>query len=330
MITNLTKSLAAVALLGSLAACQTMDTTADETPITMRVANPHGIESTKHMLWNNQGSMKPSEGNIALSNTGTLRKAILAYGGITNPGGNLGSLINQVEAANLASGGNVPGLTGLGGIVGHGFLKLAKEATLGNGNYNHGARVVTSVSGQIIDYEFIQQPGLDVGEGMIEAITYVTHSLVTPSGQVPQSETVAYKFKVSVGSGGFTVIRHSGNDSNPFPIPAGSSTSIGFLPETLTRIKSLGFQYKLWAAGTTIQVTEFAVDEDYDWNGPPVFETINSSHADWEKYRRLFETDDKSCIDMMFVDYPPRELNDLSPPFYCLGRCENPLLINTR
>ena len=58
-----------------------------------------------------------------------------------------------------------------------------------------------------------------------------------------------------------------------------------------------------------------------------------------KKYQGLYDVDENSCIDMMFVRFTrpdpsdppiPINMNELTaPPFYCLGRCEDPPIINT-
>ncbi len=63
----------------------------------------------------------PLEGIVALSNEADLRMALEAYGNF--PGApNLGNLISQIRSANGNPAGQVPGMTGLGGALGHASL----------------------------------------------------------------------------------------------------------------------------------------------------------------------------------------------------------------
>jgi hypothetical protein len=271
--------------------------------------NASGIEPTKLML-------KGNESNVVLSNQGKLRSVLKDFGGNTNPG-NLKALIQQIRASNEIGGVDVPGLTGLGGGYGHAFLDLAGEAL-----DNQGARVVVSLSGQILDYEFTTTIDDDTGVGRLEVVTYIT-SRVVPSGMgVPPAKTDAYRWKIHVIDDGFTVVhRDDGASDGPFP------GTIPFNQEMKDRIDSLGFTRKLWVKGEKIVIDEIWLDKNYDATNPD-FVQLSSTDP---KYAKLFVSDENSCIDMMFVGQPPEEFDDLlAPPFYCLGRCENPWIINTK
>jgi hypothetical protein len=88
------------------------------------------------------------------------------------------------------------------------------------------------------------------------------------------------------------------------------------------RIDARGYMYKLWATGTDIEIDEVARKA----GNSPNFVTLPSSNPN---YAKLYEEIDDNCIDMLFVAYPPATLGSLGPPFYCLGRCQDPLIINT-
>ncbi len=256
-----------------------------------------------------------SPGTIALSNIGAITQTLSAFSDASREG-RLGDRVQAIRQANLDPSKRVPGLTGLGGILGHAFLDLAEQGLQKDRNFDGGARVIVSLSGQILEYEFDESDG----SGLIEAVTYITRSVVTPGLGVPPSRTVAYKYRVEVDPKGFTVVPHSGNRNDPFP------GTIGFSPETLHRIESLGFRHKLWAKGTAIRVTDVWLDDTFSWGSAPNFVRLSETDP---RYARLYQTDSESCIDMMFVRKPPAMLGGMGPPFYCLGRCGSPLLINT-
>lgn len=313
MISNPIKFLGTLALLLSMAAC-----TADGGFARMAATHPdpRGIETTKLMLTGN-------ESNVVLSNTGQLRQVLADFGGNTNPA-NLKSMIQQIRASNEISGIDIPGLTGLGGGYGHAFLDLAGDAILGNGHFNQGARVVVTISGQILDYEFNRTINNDTGNGRLEVVTYITRRVVPAGAGMPSAKTDAYKWKIRVIDDGFTVVhRNDADPDGPFP------GTIPFSSEMKDRVNSLGFVRKLWAKGEKIVVDEVKFVKDYtpgtDWTSVPPLD------PGMTKYARLYESDANSCIDMMFAGEPPATMADLQgPPFYCLGRCAHPWIVNTR
>ncbi len=66
---------------------------------------------------------------------------------------------------------------------------------------------------------------------------------------------------------------------------------------------------------------------NYETN-PNNFTPVNPNQA---QYRTLFQPNEHACLDMMFNGAPPTNIDGLSgPPQYCLGRCDEPPIINTR
>ena len=313
--------------------CETATSTADPDPAdpsiyrTLAHPDPRGIEGTKLVAHPENArpgtGRRPVESNVVLANRRQLMETLQAYAPGIRPG-NLGTVIAEIEAQNLDNSASVPGLTGVGGVFGHALLRLAKGAVQG-GNYNAGVRFVVDLSGQITD--FMYDPSTE--SGTIEAITYVTVRRVNPAGMtLPNPDSIAYKFLVDVAEGGYTDILHTGDPDNPFP-----GTTLAFGPATLERIESLGFNRKLWAQGEDILVRTVWIDDTYQPGQAPNFG--NPVDANDPTYARLFETDQESCIDMMFNvasgDPLPENMAELgAPPFYCLGRCGDPLLINTK
>jgi hypothetical protein len=231
----------------------------------------------------------------------------------------LDALIAAIEAANNSANDPVAGLTGLGGVHGRAFLDVAKSALLPNGQFDNAQQIVVSVFGQITDYEFNKSANNPMrGNGRLVVITYVTSTKV-PLGNgnnVPKTE--AYRWHVRVENDGFQVVpRDNANPTDPFP------GTLAFTPAMLARINLLGFQYKLWAKGTDIKIdtVERKAGNSPNWTILPKTNPM---------YQRLYAEIDENCIDMMFVNEPPMILADgMKPPFYCLGRCESPLIVNT-
>ncbi len=264
-----------------------------------------------------------------------LNSALERFGG-TERSGKLFDRVSQIRDSNEISSIDVPGLTGVGGIFGHAFVEAAARKHIRNINRGAGvwgrfdplSSVEMNLAGQIVDYHHNDGDG----SGRIESITYIEYAYTPPGGGAPVEWTDAYRYKVVIDPGGFEVVPRcdvnppqcTPGDTDPFP------GTIGFDSQTLQRIwdPTDGFRYKLWANGTEIRVTEVKRVANYtggvDWSTVPALPNAGP-------YARLYETDADSCVDMMFQNEPPETLpDDAAPPFYCLGRCADPLLINTR
>jgi hypothetical protein len=258
---------------------------------------------------------EPLEVHAVLMDENDLRKTlgILISGDIPKLQ-NLGELIRLIRTTNERAEGQVPRLTGLGGVYGHALLDLAAKA-LSDGAFNTLQQVIVSVFGQITHYEFHQNPqNPTTGNGALEVITYVTSETVLPGQGVIMLQTEAYRWKVRVVNDGFQIVQHSGNANDPFP------NTMVFTPEMLARVQVRGYMYKLWAKGTVIKIDLIEKRQGTNW--------IPLSKTD-PQYTKLYAEVDENCIDMMFVQAPPASLGGMKPPLYCLGRCQNPMIVNT-
>ena len=119
---------------------------------------------------------------------------------------------------------------------------------------------------------------------------------------------------------GLKLVVKGSDPADPFPY------TMPYSDEMKARINTLGFQHKLWDKRGYIVVTEFEKQKNNNmWD--PVDSTA-------DEYRRIFRSDQEACIDLMFTAATPmdvpRNLVALGePPMYCLGRCSNPLIVNT-
>ena len=86
--------------------------------------------------------------------------------------------------------------------------------------------------------------------------------------------------------------------------------------------------WKLWALGEEVRVTNYETRTRFG-NWAPAFPP--------QRYKSIFAKDDQACFDMLFVN-DPDDPNTLpggrlpagsGPPYYCLGRCNNPPIVNT-
>ena len=254
--------------------------------------------------------------NIAIANTSLLRQTLEDFRPERDPNSpinpDLGELIDEIEAANESDTRKVPGMTGLGGVLGHAFLEAARNAVL-SGNYDRFRRVEISVHGQIEDFAYNAADG----SGRINSITYIERTVIPAGNGVPNTKTRAYKWEIEVEPGGFTVVPKGTDPHAPFP------GTMQFSDEMKQRIDSLGFQYKLWASGTKIVVKKVSFKANAN---NPNWRELKKSNP---RFAKLYEPDINNCIDMLFVDEPPADLGDMGPPFYCLGRCANPMIVNT-
>ena len=254
--------------------------------------------------------------NIAIANTSLLKRALEGFKPERDPSSpvdpDLGELIREIEAANESATRKVPGMTGIGGVMGHAFLEAARDALL-SGNFDRQRRVEISLHGQIESYAFNETDG----SGSITSVTYIDRTVIPSGNGVPNTRTQAYRWEIEIEAGGFTVVDKGTDPYAPFP------GTMQFSDAMKRRIDSLGFQHKLWAKGTKINVKK--VEFKANVNNPNWRELKKSNR----KYAKLYERDANNCIDMLFVDRPPTALDGMGPPFYCLGRCANPLIVNT-
>lgn len=243
------------------------------------------------------------------------------------PGNSLRGRINQALNAPPAK------LAGLGGIQSRMALRSARPTLGANGNFKKKLTTFT-VKGEIqetVDGEdgFYFEPGQPM-HMWVEMITTATGD---PEGAV-ETESIAEMFRVEIPANGVVVERKAGTGANVFPGFAGAAFAID---DTMAS----GFGYKLWAVGTQVKVTHYWIDDDYDPSGDPVYEKYTASTAP-PRYQSIFADDPAACIDMMFEKDPTLDVTDggalnegklpagSEPPYYCLGRCMNPPIVNTR
>jgi hypothetical protein len=226
----------------------------------------------------------------------------------------LGQMIGLIREGDGRSRENISrGLTGLGGIFGHALLNAA-EAKSPAGMFDAALKITIDSRGHIDGYFFDHE---NKG-GYLNVTTQITIGM--PNGNV---DVDRFRYEVAIGANVFQVLGKNATDpNNVFPgsdIPVNAQTAAPF-------------NYKLWAKGVLIKVERLWVDHDDDGFFEPNERVMMRDHGDWrDNYRNLLLPDPEACIDMMFLHYPPETLPPgAAPPFYCLGRCKNPPLINTK
>ena len=210
-----------------------------------------------------------------------------------------------------------------------------------NGKVDKRDRVTTTTFGKIIDYEYIpSSKDWRTGSGRLHVITMfeTVKQRRNPNPPPPKVTRQAFKWEISVGAEGFTIHDKQAGDQ-PFP------GTMDFSVPMKTRVELLGFEHKLWAEGNAISIDKvYHAGNNFDpanWDDPNVWTLIpKTGGGPLKKFQGMYDVDQDSCIDLMFVPYkrnppsdPPIPINmsELSaPPFYCLGRCKNPPIINTK
>jgi len=188
---------------------------------------------------------------------------------------------------------------GFGGISARFFLRAAEQSLNNRGQFRTVLNVVTT--GQLTAFHYV--PG---GESCLEVL--MTKTITARSGR---AFTVRYKWTVFAD-----LSRAVRDDSNP--------DDVFSTPDTVKITKAMAdkhnFQFKLWAKGTDIQVTR--VERAFN---------TSSNFFLLPKNNRFYKVTPDACIDMMFQFDPPETMpSDAEPPFYCLGRCDEPPIINTK
>jgi hypothetical protein len=235
--------------------------------------------------------------------------------GVQRPPGSIKNWIETIQES------NEPVMRGLGGVSAHSLLWVAsKTVNPGHGGYSQRPGVETY--GQIQE-ECDGESGYSYDSATGSGRLCVTMTTITTRGNSGITQTNAMKIKVTVSAGGFNVeekdLTFSDNVFPNFAREAGLMVGSG---------AASGFNYKLWASGNTISVDKVWIFDPSINDFREIDPATNPGDA---MYSGLFDPDPEACIDMMFVGDPPSALPaDAAPPYYCLGRCANPPIINTK
>ncbi|MEP2027580.1 MAG: hypothetical protein ABJI96_02585 [Paracoccaceae bacterium] len=95
-----------------------------------------------------------------------------------------------------------------------------------------------------------------------------------------------------------------------------------------------GFMYKLYAWGSNIKIVNYwEANAKSSVNSPNWKKYVKGQNGTPKRIRDYFDIADRdSCIDMMFPSTVPSTLapGDIGGIHYCLGRCDDPAIVNTR
>lgn len=308
MNSALTRLAAVLATVSVVSACETM-TEAEEmaTPSAIQVMDDS--EDLKLII-------SGQDPDAAMADAAALEATLSKYGVPKPANGNFRQWIADIRSARGGFGSERLG--GVGGLPAGALLWLAEETLDANGNFAFapGAEIHGRIEPQCEG-----QPGYLFnadGSGRLCVTVFTTKNL----GASGQTRTFAERFLVLVDAGGFHVESKDPNDPNT-AFPDFTDASGMAIPQGM----AASFDTKLWASGTSIHVVKLWRDRNYDPSDPK-FQEVNLNA---KPNRSLKAPNIHACIDMMFVGPPPPDYAGLQgPPQYCLGRCDDPPIINTK
>lgn len=347
MITGTVRYLGLLAAALALSACASMDDSeamAESEPMAQEepVAEAQMMQAARYdpfapqedlMLkfgWSNMGTTTASEA--------ALQSALYEFG-VRYPNGsdrrNLRSLINRIPLVSNR-------VNGLGGVQARGYLAAIMPALQGNGyggpldpllgNPNQWAKVTGQIQDEVVNKDGMTEPGFYFDAADNSGYLWVL--MVTETQRGATTKSIGQMFKVAVPAGGIVIepkVETSDPNYDPTNVFPNFATASGI---RVNATKATDYEFKLWANGEDIQVAEYWYNPNYDTGA-------------WQKYYQgqagmppsvesIFLPDPMACLDMMFQEDPrlfaggvlPPMLD--APPFYCLGRCKQPPIINTR
>ncbi len=187
---------------------------------------------------------------------------------------------------------------GLAGIPARSFFNAVRQTLNENSEFRTALNVVTT--GKLEAYHYVE-----IGESCLRVL--MTKTVTTAGGQ---SFTFRYRWTIF---GEFRV--EPRNDNDPTDVFPGADT----VKVTKAMADANNFQHKMWSRGNMLKVTR--VERSF---GNISFFLLPASN-------RFYKITPDSCIDIMFQDPPDETMpSDAEPPFYCLGRCEDPPIVNTK
>lgn len=202
---------------------------------------------------------------------------------------------------------------GLDGIVTNSFLAAAQHSLDNNTAWT---RPVSSITiGKIEAYYY----DAGTGQGCLRVLMETTswHTDVSHAAR-----TIAYRWtihgKFSVAE---RVLPEDDGSYNSMDVFNTGSETVAISESAAQDSAGDPFMFKLYAKGGDTTTAHYITAIKVEKRTPSgIFVPAPS----------LQTVTDESCIDMLFKEDPPQTLSpDAAPHFYCLGRCENPPIINT-
>lgn len=151
-----------------------------------------------------------------------------------------------------------------------------------------------------------------------------------------EAKNVEYEERCPVGGTDPRCV--SASAGNVFP-KAKDKTKLS-IPDSKTRpVAGVQLNWKLYGWGDNIKVVRYGLVPAMTWTSTmaptPTWDATNiyskaQGHGQLtQMLKKLFAENNAACVDMMFVDRPPAELGEDERVVYCLGRCDQPPILNT-
>lgn len=213
---------------------------------------------------------------------------------------------------------------GVSGLTARAFARAAQSLN----NYGETTRPSVDIRGQIVQeclhdtslpgYELTRVSGTPT---KLRLCVYMETTVERPGGGDPAVRYQYFHIEVedNIGIDDGT----GGTPSNGWPAAAASTG--------LTVPQKAGFNYKLYAWGDKIRVKTYWEARRLE-NGAPKWNKFDAPPPRRPRINAFFEPDPDACVDMLFELAVP----DTMPVGYsggvdyCLGRCRNPPIVNTR
>lgn len=253
---------------------------------------------------------------IVIDDKAKLRGRLVKFA--NDPNKKLGPLIEDVRNKNANTAGGTNPFKGLGGGYYHTLLRAAKGKVGADSEYDASRTSTVELSGTITDYSFSRNGNKGSGELTVETYQTVLHD----GGIVEVSN---YVWTIEINPNGYDIHTHSGNRDDPFP------GTLFFDDDMLDRIEDRGFNVKLHASGPgAIKIKNVEKDGfDIEPSDPQYGHLLQTSQDDCIDIFLKVETDANG--DPILDEIPETYVELMADEYsYCLGRCANPAIVNSR
>ncbi len=227
-----------------------------------------------------------------------------------------------IERFNLPS--SDANFKGLSGITGRAFLETAE------GGKNPSGKREVFVRGKILDkcLHDTSLAGYHYDRNTFELRLCVIMITEIARPRAPNNKFQYQYFHVEASSA-YVDQKNPGDPENVFK-KAAKATGL-----KVTAATANGFEFKLYAAGKNIEVINYWEAKASKKQGNPKWKKyVKGQTGIPRRIREYFKIDHDACVDMMFpmgLGVPETlPSGSAAGVHYCLGRCKNPPIVNTR
>ncbi len=207
----------------------------------------------------------------------------------------------------------------LSGITGRALLRTAQ------GGRNTQNKWDVKVKGQILD-ECLHTniPGYHYKDGNLRLCVIMRTIIANAQND---NEKVRYQYFHIEATSAMVDEKDLTNEDNVFP-DAAQATGL-----EVSKGMAEGFDRKLYAHGANIEIVNYWEANEKDDKDPIVWRAYTKTSGGPWRIRDYFRSNPDACVDMMFPGpIVPEKLDSdaAAGVHYCLGRCKNPPVVNTR